>query len=406
MMNRRFRNSALGVALLGVILSVVTSFVVLPRMPEGSTTGLDPDRYGILALNIASGVGLRYSGDEPPALDRGPVYPYLVALLFLVAGGFSAAAVQIFQAMLHAATTLLVYTIGSRLYDRPTALRAQAICAVHPILLWYTGRIWVETTLAFIVVLSALMVVSLFERPTLVCSALTGATLGVGTLTKSVFLLFPFVLLAMLVKTHRWEGVRHGVVVLAVGCFILAPWLWRNERVGGVVLPVHTTLGYNLIQGDVIGEGWPLQWCCNLDFWRKGQERADSLLHGRTSFRSVEGDRLLARTSLERFWSDPVFFVRRVLANFFLFWSLSESPLKSAFVGALQWVLVILACLSYIRHGKKHHLLMPVVGFTVYYVFVHAFIVGWARYSMPIIPLLLLMAAPLIADITTTRKKL
>lgn len=404
-MDRRSTISAIGVALLGVMISALTSFVVLPRMPEGSTTGLDPDRYGVLAMNLATGVGMRYSSDEPPALDRGPAYPSLVALLFLCAGGFSVGAVQTFQALLHGATTLLVYFIGLRLYDRPTALCAQVICAVHPILLWYTGRIWVETTLALMIVLSALMAVSLFERPTLARSLLTGATLGIGSLTKSVVLLFPIVLIAMLIKKHHWRGLRHGVVVLAGCCFILTPWMWRNERVGGALLPVHTTLGYNLIQGDVIGEGWPMQWCCNLDFWRKGEERADSVLRGRTSFRSVEGDRLLARTSLERFWSDPVFVARRTVANFFLFWSLSESPLKSASVGALQWGLIILACVSYVRYSKNHHLLQPIVAFMVTYVVVHSLIVGWARYSMPIIPLLLLIAAPLIADITRGGKQ-
>jgi hypothetical protein len=48
------------------------------------------------------------------------------------------------------------------------------------------------------------------------------------------------------------------------------------------------------------------------------------------------------------------------------------------------------------RYGKSYALLTPIVALAVYYIVLHASIVGWARYSMPMIPLLTLIAMPIV----------
>ncbi len=395
-MKLRFDRPVLGIASTGFVLSLAFSFLILPHIAGTHNVNLDADDNGVLAFNIYAGAGMKYSPTGPPALDRGPVYPYLVATLFSLAGGYALGVVQVFQALLHGVTTVLVFLIGMQVYDRTTALRAQLLCAVHPILVWYTGRIWMETTLVFMVTLTALAAVALYRRLTLVRALGAGAALGVASLTKSVVILFPLLLLALLVQRYRTKGLRYGVVVIAVCCLVILPWTVRNYRIADAFVPVQTSLGFNVIQGDVIGEHWPEQWCCNLDFWRMGQVRVDSLLapHGIPSFREVEADRLLLQTALRRYASEPLFVVRRAVANFFLLWSLSESPLKSVLYGTLQWLLLLAAFAAYMRYGKTNALLTPIVALALYYVVLHASIVGWARYSMPMIPLLMLIAMP------------
>jgi 4-amino-4-deoxy-L-arabinose transferase-like glycosyltransferase len=397
-MKLRFDRPVLGIACTGFALSLAFSFLILPHIAGTHNVNLDADANGALASNIYAGAGMKYDPSGPPALDRGPVYPYLVAALFSLSGGYALGVVQVFQALLHSATTVLVFLIGMHVYDRATALRAQLLCAVHPILLWYTGRIWMETTLVFMVTLTALAALALYRRLTLVKALGAGAAMGVASLTKSVVMLFPLLLLVLLVQRHRTKGLQHGLVVIAVCGLVILPWTMRNYRIAEAFVPVQTSLGFNMIQGDVIGEHWPKQWCCNLDYWRMGQARVDSLLapHGIPSFREVEADRLLLQTALRRYASEPLFVVRRAVANFFLFWSLSESPLKSALYGALQWLLLLAAFAAYMRYGKSYALLTPIVALAVYYIVLHASIVGWARYSMPMIPLLTLIAMPIV----------
>jgi 4-amino-4-deoxy-L-arabinose transferase-like glycosyltransferase len=397
-MRPQLDRSALSIACAAFVLSLAFSFLILPHIVATHNVNLDADGNGALAYNIYTGAGMRYTSTDPPALDRAPVYPYLVAALFALAGGYALPLVQIFQAAIHAATTILVFHIAMRVYDRATALRAQLLCALHPILLWYTGRIWIETTHAFVLVLAAHAALVLYERGTFRAALGAGSAFGVASLTKSVVMLFPFLLTLLLFRRYRVRGLKDGLIVVVVCCLVILPWTVRNYHVAGAFVPVHTSLGFNLIQGDVIGERWPGQWCCNLDFWRMGQARVDSLLEpfGVPSFRGVEGERLLTQAALRRYAEEPLFLVRRTVANFFLFWSLSESPLKSAFYGTLQWLLLLAACVSYVRHRHAMAPLTPILALTLYYIVLHASIVGWARYSMPIIPLLILIAVPVL----------
>lgn len=397
-MTHQLDRSVLGIGSIAFALSLAFSFLVLPHIVDTHNVNLDADGNGALAYNIYTGAGMKYSPTDPLAVDRGPVYPYLVAALFTLVGGYALGVVQVFQAALHAATTVVLFRIAVRLYDRTTALCAQLLCALHPILLWYTGRIWIETTHAFMLVLAAQTALELYERATLRAALAAGVALGVASLTKSVVMLFPLLLTLLLVRRYRTRGLKYGLIVVGVCSLVILPWTARNYRVAEALVPVHTSLGFNLIQGDVIGERWPDRWCCNLDFWRIGQARVDSLLepHGIPSFRGVEGDRLLIQTALRRYAEEPWFLPRRTVANFFLFWSLSESPLKSAFYGTLQWLLLFAAFVSCVRQGRTTAPLTPIIALTLYYIVVHASIVGWARYSMPIIPLLIVLAMPVL----------
>ncbi|HXF99573.1 MAG TPA: glycosyltransferase family 39 protein [Bacteroidota bacterium] len=397
MMKLRFDTVVACIAGLGFVLSCAFSFLVLPHVVQSYNVNLDADENGALAYNIFAGNGMRYSEHDPLALDRGPVYPFLVAGLFYLSGGYAVWIVQIAQALLHAATTIVVYLLGVRLYSRTIAMRAQLLCAVHPILLWYTGRIWIETTHAFLLALTALVVVDVYTRPGVLKAIKAGVFVGLTSLTKSVILLFPLLLMLLMWRKHRTSGLMYGATVLVTCVAMVVPWTLRNYSVSGAFVPVHTSLGFNLIQGDVIGEQWPGRWCCNLDFWHVGQARVDSVLQSRgiTSFRGVEGERLLVRETLHRYAEYPGFLPRRIVANFFLFWSLSESPLKSLVFGLLQWTLLLAGLVAYLRYGRHNANLLPVVAMTAYYIAVHASIVGWARYSMAIIPLLLLLAVGL-----------
>jgi hypothetical protein len=52
------------------------------------------------------------------------------------------------------------------LFERRTALLAQALQAVHPILLWYTARIWIETTNTLLITGLVLALILLWRRRT------------------------------------------------------------------------------------------------------------------------------------------------------------------------------------------------------------------------------------------------
>ena len=158
----------LSVFVLATALSLVFSFGIYPRMQDNLHANIDPDRIGELSRNIYSGNGYVYNAGNAfvPAMNRGPAYPGLVVLLYLIAGGESFVVVQIAQAILHGLLCVVVLVLGRRMFGQETGLLASILCAIHPMLLWYTSRVWVETFLTLLLVVVALGMQLLFDRPT------------------------------------------------------------------------------------------------------------------------------------------------------------------------------------------------------------------------------------------------
>jgi hypothetical protein len=205
--------------------------------------------------------------------------------------------------------------------------------------------------------------------------------------------LLPVILVFALVR-KQWAYARALALVCLIGLVLISPWTIRNYLLSGQLVLVHTSVGLNLVQGEAIGEQWTNTPFSTLAIWEEGRKQTEQLL-APAGLRpeSPEGDAMLTGTILHRWWSSPVILVRHAATNGLTFWYLSESPLKSGVVIAMQIPLLILAGLGlrrmWIRGFSAHILLVAVVSFWL----VHALIVGWLRYSVPVLPILILIAA-------------
>ncbi len=399
------QSTAIRIAVVGFFASLCFSFFVLPTLVESQRINFDPDRFGQLAVNIARGDGFVYEKDGPAVLERTPVYALILAALFKLVGGFSLQTVQMLQSLLHGISSLLIYAIGLRLYERRTAIIAQLLFAFHPIAIWYTARIWLETTQTLILLVIALAMIAVFEIPSMKRAMLVGLCIGLGCLTRSTLLLFPFVISAFVLYRFRSDGLKFGIIILVATFVVILPWTWRNYQVTSSILPVNTSLGFNLIQGDIIGERWPSSTMTTISSWVAGKARVDFVLNpSGFPWESVEGDRTLTVYAFRDYLTHPFAFARRCVANLSSFWYLSESAAKSLLFGLLQIPLLFVAVISYIRmNSSAKKSILPVVLLCCYALFVSGLIVGWGRYSMPMIPFLLLIASPLLRTIFSRR---
>jgi hypothetical protein len=383
------------------LLALCFCLLVFPRLTRAVRANVDPDRFGELSGNILEGKGYVYAnnGRWESAFDRGPVYPAVVAVLWKVTGDTSAVPVQVFQSVLHGLMCWFVFCLASLLYPRRISLVAQAVCALHPMLLWYTARIWVETTHTFVVALSSYYFLLLLRDPSLFRGTLTGFALGVASLTKSILL--PFSLLGGCILAIR-GGVRFrvaGIALAATTILLVLPWTLRNYSASGMIVPVHTSLGLNLTQGDAIAERWRSIPLSSVDLWEAGSAKTDSLLSG-TGLSASEpaGDRLLIRAAVSYYADHPLFWMERAVVNALTFLYLSESPAKSIFLALVEFPLFGLALWGVQRGGRANPGTLMLAAIIVYFVLAHAFIVGWARYSVPIVPLLCVLGAGVLQD--------
>jgi 4-amino-4-deoxy-L-arabinose transferase-like glycosyltransferase len=384
------------IALLGAVLALFFSLVIYPAIRQPLAANIDPDKLGDLSSNIAEGRGFVYSapGKLIPEFDRGPVYPAVVAGIMLLDGTKSFVPVQVFQSLLHGMTCIVVFLLASKLHERRVALVSEALCAVHPMLIWYTARIWIETTHTFLVTVSVFSLLLLAGRPTSARSAATGVLLGLTSLTKSVLLPFAFVAGAWLVLRKGRQALPAGAIMVISCLLVVLPWTLRNYLESGYFLPVHTSLGLNRVQGDAIGLNWTRMPFSTLDIWQLGKARIDSILEG-TGATPIDprGDRILAVSSLRLSMGDPGFAIKRSAANLLTFCYMSESRGKSIFLACIQFPLFLCALVGSYRLWKRAPLSEAGTILLVYFFVVHAFVVGWARYSVPVVPLALVLAS-------------
>lgn len=387
----------LAVTLIGVCVSLIFSFLIFPRIQDPLNLNLDPDRNGELGANLYLGNGFVYNGSLTPAVDRGPIYPFILAGIFFLTGGVHAAAVQVFQAFCLGFTSFLAFLIGRKLINEKVGMAAALLCAFHPMLVWYTARIWIETVHTLLVALVCLAIILCYERPTMLRAFWAGIAFGIAILTKSILILFPVVFAILLALKYKKESIRSVVLMLAVILVVVSPWTVRNYGVSKAFVPVHVSLGLNLMQGDAVGEYWARMPFSTIELWFKGRDKTDSTLAG-TQFTPTDprGDRLLAVASFRQGLSHPLFFMKRSLINFLTLWYLSESKLKSLFLMILEFPLLIYTVIASVRLWKESGLARPMILLVIYYVVIHSLIIGWARYSVPIVPLCLILTASLL----------
>lgn len=376
------------------------SLVIFPIMSGPLQAHLDPDRFGELGTNIALGKGFVYGSGSSTvtAFDRAPVYPLIVAFTRLALREHFVPGLQVLQALFHGLTGLLMYRIAREFMDHRSAVLAQIIHALHPVMIWYTARIWIETTNTFLTVLAVLMTILVHERASTRRVVGAGVVIGIAVLTKAVILFLPLVVAGAMLARKQRQTARSLVLATVIALVLIAPWTVRNTIESGRFIPVHTSAGLNLVLGEAIAQHWTDTPFSTLVLWEKGHAAAMEVLGG-TGYDagSPDGDGMLVKHVVDGWLRDPVAFFRHIIVNGATFWYLSESALKSLVLLALQLPLLICAVRGVWNARGRGSALLLVVLAVLYFWGVHAAIVGWLRYAVPVIPLLILLAAAGIA---------
>jgi hypothetical protein len=380
------------VPLLAMVAAAVFTFAIYPSIASPWGLATDPDNILDLVRNLRDRGALQYSGSGQAALDRGPVYPWVAAMASRWLPLPEVLGLQVLHVLLHGLTTWFVMRVASLLSSRRFAVVAGLIYAVHPVALWYVPRIWIETLHASVVMLVTVTVVSWWRAPEWRTSLVTGLAQGFLVLVKGTWIVLPVASACMLLLRLRGRGVAMSAGLLFTAAAVVLPWTMRNVHATGHVVPVHTSLGFNLYQGDAVAEAFPGQWCCTMELWNQGNARVQEVIGATGDFRTAESDQVLVQTWLYRTAQDPVWAMKRWGVNALTFWFLSESKMKSLMYGALQGTLLLVA-LAGAWKGRIVRQTFPVIFLVVLYWLAHAGVVGWARYSAPLIAPLLVIAA-------------
>src|SRR5207237_5578179 len=100
------------------------------------------------------------------------LYPEFIAVVYRFGG--SDYMIIFLHVLFHAATCVLVFRLGLRIYSARTGLLAGLFCAFHPMLLRYVPDLHMESFLTLLCTLTVWTTVRFHDRPTVMNGILVG----------------------------------------------------------------------------------------------------------------------------------------------------------------------------------------------------------------------------------------
>jgi 4-amino-4-deoxy-L-arabinose transferase-like glycosyltransferase len=321
-----------------------------------------------------------------------PLYPYFIAVLFALFQTLQA--VKWAQVVVGALLIPAVGRVGGRAFGARVGLLAAAIAAFYPELVWFAAHFWSETLFLTLLWWAIERLVASDARGSARAAAAAGLLWGLAILTRETILYLTPLAAAWLAWSARprADGKRAAWFLL---CAVLtvAPWTLRNWSAFRAFVPVSTSGGLALFQG-------------NARLSRQEVYDRYEAVHGRIEqyrFARREGWKAIAQRQ-------PTWAIEKLRDQMPNFWeadSLALIHIKRGAYGdvgpamAVAAAVVVLApYLAVLAAFVVGATLTPLdgtrgllLGFLVCYNALHVITHGFARYRLPVMPVVFLFAA-------------
>ncbi len=361
------------------------------------------DSYRELAAQVVAGNGYRVSPEAIPCLHRPPGYVAVLMLAF-PSGDSAYLWAQLLNGLLGGlATWLTIVMCRSWGVSRGAALFAGWGVALWPFLIWETKVTVPENLL--VALLPATFVALGRWRATGAVGWLmaTGLLAGAATLTHALYqLLLPGLLVTMLcLQDQRRRGLAM-LVVAAVTCVVVAPWVMRNMRVAEQPIGVATGFGLHYLRGlhswGVLASGEPYL----RDHDPDSAAFVDDILRT-AGFDPSDDNFVRSDPKINRFldaqaWSDirarPDRVLLRAVIRSPVLWIHQQTAARSLATAAMLLPFVVLSVYGLVRHWQLDYVgpLLTFLGLTMAAAAIYPEAIPM-RYALPLLPLLMFFSA-------------
>lgn len=341
---------------------------------------------------------------------RAPLYPALLGVVYKVFG-HDYLVPRVIQALLGSLSCGLLFLVGRLVFGRVVGAVAGFVAAGYWMSIYFDGELLIPTLIVFLDLLLVWLLLRAAHARGKVAYGLAGVALGLSAIARPNVLLFGPAIVIWLVVLHRRELIRGLVYVACVttGCLLVVlPITVRNYVVGHDVVLIASQGGVNFYIGNnpesdgrtAIVPGTPGDWWGGYyaTIARAEDARGRPLNPSEVSryyfseawdfIRGQPGKFLvLSGLKLSLFWS------RWEISNNkdIYFWTQKFTPIVKllpigfGLVGPLG-IVGLVVCWR--RRGE----LFPLWGFVVVYMVSVVLFFCTARYRMPVVPPLILLA--------------
>ena len=314
----------------------------------------DPDAYRNIAVELAAGNGYINSDTNTPTAFRPPLYPLILAGLFVL--NVDIVGLAILHILLSTMTVWFTFKLGKFVHSEFVGVMAAGLVAVDPLLLRYTSQPMTETLFTFLMTSCLLFLLPVFSRTTETTSWrrwAAGFLFGLCALCRPTVWMFA----AFCVCWQIWVlwkerqavpilvKVRYMLPVVIGGIIIVSPWLIRN--LVQFQKPIFTTThgGYTLLLGnnrvfyqEVVSASWGTVW--GGESLRNWQEKLERKMQATDIARSNEcaRDAWMYQRAQSEIAEQPNMFVRACLLRIMRFWNIvPQGDQTRKLPSAIRW---------------------------------------------------------------------
>jgi tetratricopeptide (TPR) repeat protein len=186
---------------------------------------------------------------------RAPLYPYLLALIYLVSKG-SYLVPRLVQFVLGGLTCVFTYSLARHYFGRLAGIVAGAACVFYPVLICFDGELLTETVFIFLSMLGLLLLERARQGRRWTTWLAAGVTLGLAAVTRPNIALFaPVALLGAWFFSSR--RLAASLALLAGMLIPVAPVTVHNYAVSREFVPLVWQGGLNFYLGNnPAATGW------------------------------------------------------------------------------------------------------------------------------------------------------
>ncbi|MBL8027095.1 MAG: glycosyltransferase family 39 protein [Fibrobacteres bacterium] len=364
---------------------------------------IDAKTYWQMAGNLLKGA--------PITADwfwQSPFYPLFLALLQIITNG-SLWGVKVIQALIGSGSCVLVYVLGSKIFDKRTALIAVIITLVYAPLLYFESEFLANVLETFYSLALMLLIVQIEKDPkNKKIAAALGLAGGSALFVRPTFI--PFVIIAFLYllwKQKRDKTLSASTIApLFVGLLIsVAPFITLRSSVAGDIGITPYSGGINLYIGNQAARESAINVRPGRE-WDEMQEEVNRLGYGTYK----EASQYFSDKTIAYIKSHPFHFVKGIAAKSLQFVTGTELPRNediyimrewSGILTSLLWkigrfafpfsLFFPLFIIGMIYGFKKSHWSLPL------FIFIYSasiiLVFNSSRYRTPIIPAASIFAA-------------
>lgn len=415
-----------------LIMAVAVGLRILSAAYQGNAVTdlpgvFDQISYDGLARRVADGHGFSFAEGSWPVTRGGEptahwsyLYTLYLAAVYKLFGALPLLARLIQAVIAGILQPLLIWRIGTRLFNRTVGLVAAALSAVYIYFFYYAGALITET----FYIVGILWLLDCAFRLTAAAQTDAGVrwqgwlefglAMGVTVLLRQVFLLFlPFLFLwlwwnlrgreaAGWQRFLGWSAVKGLAFATLVLALMITPFTIRNYRAFGTFVLLNTNAGYAIFWGN-----HPVHGTHFMPLLSGGaQQYRDLIPKELLPLNEAELDKALLKIGIQYVVDDPGRFVLLSISRleeYFKFWPSADSGLVSNIsrVGSfgiclpfmLYGIWLALAKTWKMKAMSERWNIALLLIFVVIYTSIHLFSWTLIRYRLPVDAVLLVFAA-------------